>query len=282
MTISEALIWSKQVIFDSENGHLESMILLGYLLDLNTAELIAYGERKLSATQIARYKKIVSQRQKGVPIAYLTGIREFWSLPIMVNEQVLIPRHETETLVECVLALIDRAHSKVDILELGSGSGAIALALASELPTARISAVDNSVSALALARDNQSALGFNNIEFLQSDWFENLNGKKEYQKYHLICSNPPYLCADDKHLNIGDVRFEPKDALIADNGGYAAIEHIARHAKTHLHAGGWLVLEHGFQQGKGVRKHLSEQGYDGISTAQDLSGNERVTTARLN
>ncbi len=260
-----------------ENWHIESRILLGYVLDQDAAGLIAHGDRKLSATQIDSYKKIAVKRQKGIPVAYLTGIREFWSLPIRVNDRVLIPRHETETLVEHVLALMDGSPD-ARILELGTGSGAIALALASELPHARISATDNSVQALAVARGNQRALGFNNIEFLQGDWFKNLGG----EKYHLICSNPPYLSADDKHLQIGDVRFEPRDALVADGGGYAAVNHIARHAKTYLRSGGWIVLEHGFQQAQGVRKRLSDEGYGDITTAQDLSGNDRVTAARLN
>lgn len=267
-------------------------MLLGYVLDKDSAKLIAHGERILSATQTERYKKIVRHRQQGIPIAYLLGSREFWSLPIIVNNQVLIPRHETETLVERVLAIIDgrdeydgyaNASPDVSILELGTGSGAIALALASELPDARICATDNSVSALAIAHANQAALGFNQIEFLNSDWFEGLEG----EKYHLICSNPPYLSADDVHLQRGDLRFEPREALVAgdDTDGYTAITHIATHAKTHLHRsewGGWLVLEHGFEQGRGVRQLLSEQGYSNITTHQDLSGNDRVTAARVN
>ncbi|WP_424946210.1 peptide chain release factor N(5)-glutamine methyltransferase [Candidatus Spongiihabitans sp.] len=267
---------------------MESRILLGYVLGKDAAELIAHDDHTLSAAQIDAYHKIAGQRQQGVPVAYLTGIREFWSLPIKVNDRVLIPRHETETLVERVLALIDggpksdpKSGLGTRILELGTGSGAIALALASELPASSIVATDHSARALAVARGNQAALGptsgLNNIEFLQSDWFANLRR----EKYHLICSNPPYLSADDEHLQIGDVRFEPRAALVADEQGYAAINHIARHAKAYLRSGGWLVLEHGFQQGQGVRQRLSDEGYGDITTAQDLSGNDRVTAARL-
>ena len=288
LTINELLTWAKARLSGIAQQELEASILLTYVLGKNTAELIVHGDRIVSIRQIARYKKIVCKRQQGVPIAYLIASREFWSLPIMVNEQVLIPRHETETLVELVLALLGRTGATntnpnisphISILELGTGSGAIALALASALPYADITATDNSVAALALARTNQMALGLHQIEFLNSDWFEKLAGKK----YRLICANPPYLSADDAHLQHGDLRFEPREALVADEDdahGYAAIRHIVSHAKPYIHLGGWLVLEHGFEQGSGVRQLLSGHGYCDITTHQDLSGNDRVTAAR--
>ncbi len=285
-TVNELLGWARAQFLGMENRDIESRMLLSYVADKDAARLITDAELQLSATQTARYKDIVIKRKKGIPLAYLTGTREFWSLPISVTNQVLIPRHETETLVERVLvAMAGCANAR--ILELGTGSGAIALALASELPDTNISATDNAVSALTVARSNQRALALDNIEFLQSDWFGNLGN----EKYHLICANPPYLSADDKHLQLGDVRFEPRAALVAaadDRDGYAAIRHIITAAKTYLYSAelatwsGWIVLEHGFEQGCGVRKLLSDYAYNDITTHQDLSGNDRVTMARSN
>ncbi len=288
LTVKQLLRWAKNCLLGTAQEG-DDRILLAHVLGKNSAQLIAHEDRILAAVQIADYKKLISKRQAGIPVAYLTGNKEFWSMPIRVNEQVLIPRHETEILVEQVLQLLDGLDANARILELGTGSGAIALALASELPDAQITATDNALSALAVARSNQLALSglvtaasvseLSNIQFLHSDWFENI----ATEKYHLICSNPPYLSADDIHLQQGDLRFEPRTALVAggdDADGYMAMTHIVIHAKSYLHQSGWLVLEHGFEQGQGVRQLLADYDYNDIVTHQDLSGNDRVAVAR--
>ncbi len=275
MTVNELLTWSREKFSRSQERELETGILLGHVLGKSAAELIAHGDESLATDQVEDYKKMLLERENGLPIAYLTGTREFWSLPIAVNNQVLIPRHETELLVERVLDITDNGPN-TRILELGTGSGAVALALALELPHTHITATDNSVPALNIAQHNQEALGLKNVEIMESHWFSNLGEKR----FHLICSNPPYISPDDSHLQRGDVRFEPKNALVADERGYASIRHIVAHSKSHLFPGGWIVLEHGFQQGRGVRRLLSDCGFTNIETCQDLSGNDRVSEAQ--
>lgn len=269
------LAWSRNQFPGTEGRESETRILLGFVTGLSSADLIAHGDESLTDTQIERFKKMTKERQRGIPISYLTGTREFWSIPLFVNNQVLIPRHETEILVERVLEHI-AGRPNTSILELGTGSGAVALALASELPDAYVIATDTSVSALVIAQHNLDRSGLQNVELLESDWFSNLGGNQ----FDLICSNPPYISPDDAHLQQGDVRFEPRDALVADECGYGSIRRILTNAKEYLVPGGLIVIEHGFQQGKGVRSMMSELGFTGISTHQDLSENDRVTEGR--
>ncbi len=254
---------------------MEFGILLGHVLQINLAGLIARYDDDLPGEQIAVYKKLLNQRQQGFPVAYITKTREFWSLSLVLNDQVLIPRHETELVVERVLALVrEKNHSR--ILELGTGSGAIALALGSEMPQCHIIATDKSGPALAVARSNQAGLGIHNIDFMESDWYENLGAKY----FDVICANPPYVAPDDEHLLRGDVRFEPQAALVAMDNGLADIGHILTHAQEYLASGGWLVLEHGYQQGEKVREWLSRADFINLATHQDLCANDRVTEAQ--
>jgi len=253
---------------------MEARILLGSALGKSAAELIAHGEQVVPVTQLDSFKEMLTARQNGTPIAYLTGTREFWSLPIAVNDHVLIPRHETEFLVECVRELA-ADFLEPSVLELGTGSGAVALALASELRNARITATDKFASALNVARQNLDVSGLSNIDIVESDWFSKLGGKQ----FHLVCSNPPYISPDDVHLMQGDVRFEPRHALVAGENGYASIRHIVGNAKNFLLPGGWVVIEHGYQQGAGVRQMFQDFEFTSVSTHQDLSGNDRITWA---
>ena len=277
---------------------MDARMLLAHVLGINPIDLlidlIKHEEPLLSVTQIKDFKKLIGKRQTGIPIAYLIGNCEFWSLSIEVNKQVLIPRGDTETLVVGVLGILNLdeyvGDANTSVLELGTGSGAVALALASELPEITITATDNSLSALAVAQHNQATLNglvresgivnMSNIQFLHSDWFENIST----EKYHLICSNPPYLAANDIHLQCGDLRFEPRKALVADEydmDGYGAITHIIRHAKSYIHQSGWLALEHGSDQRQGVQALLADYGYTHIVTEQDVAGCDRVTVAQV-
>lgn len=254
---------------------LELRVLLGHALDLDQAGLIARSGCRLDGDQIAVFTSLVHRRTEGVPVSYLTGTREFWSLPIRVNPHVLIPRHQTECVVERVLAHTCPA-AKPGILELGTGSGAISLALASELPSGRIIATDISAEALEVAGMNQRRLGLDNIRFVRNDWFDGL-GAREFE---VICSNPPYIDPKDRHLDSGDVRFEPRIALVAEDSGYADLEHIIGTAPRYLAEHGWLVLEHGYRQGETVRAIFNDSGYRAVTTHLDLEGNERVTEGR--
>ena len=275
MTLNELLYRFRQKTDVDGICDLELRVLLGHALNLDQAGLIARSGSQLDRDQIAAFTSLVNRRKEGVPIAYLTGTREFWSLPLRVNPQVLIPRHQTECVVERVLLHARRA-SEPRILELGTGSGAISFALASELPSSRIIATDISADALEVAGINQRHLGLDNIRFVRNDWFDGLGGRE----FRVICSNPPYIDPKDPHLDSGDVRFEPRVALVAENSGYASLKHIIGTAPRYLSGGGWVVLEHGYRQGEKVRAIFRDSGYREVTTHLDLEGNERVTEGR--
>ncbi len=275
MTLNELLYRFRQKTDVDGICDLELRVLLGHILNLDQAGLIARSGSQLDSDQIAAFTSLVNRRKEGVPISYLTGTREFWSLPLRVNPQVLIPRHQTECVVERVL-LHARQASEPRILELGTGSGAISFALASELPSSRIIATDISAGALEVAGINQRHLGLDNVRFVRNDWFDGLGGRV----FRVICSNPPYIDPKDSHLDSGDVRFEPRMALVAEESGYADLKHIIGTAPGYLSGGGWLVLEHGYRQGEKVRAIFRDSGYREVTTHWDLEGNERVTEGR--
>jgi release factor glutamine methyltransferase len=220
---------------------------------------------------LARYRELAKARLDGQPIAYLTGEREFWSLTLKVNPHTLIPRPETETLVEWALSL--DLPEQAQTLDLGTGSGAIALALASERPSWRVLGVDCSEQALLVARENVLALGFTQVELLRSAWFESIGERR----FDLIVSNPPYVQEGDPHLAQGDLRFEPISALVAAGNGFADLQTLATDSRQYLAEGGWLLLEHGYTQGAAVREILSERGFSRVQTRCDLAGQERIT-----
>ena len=272
-SVRELLRRADQLHGDSPRRDAE--VLLGHCLGRNRSWLYSWPEAEVAAGDEEQFLHLLGERQRGMPVAYLTGRREFWSLPLKVNEHTLIPRPETETLVRWALELSLPAAAAV--LDLGTGSGAIALALASERRQWGVTAVDRSGEALQVARDNGRQLGLSEVCWLRSDWYTGLAGAR----FDLLVSNPPYVEPGDPHLEAGDLRFEPSSALVAGAGGLADLASIVDGAGDHLHPGGWLLLEHGFGQGPAVRRLLVEGGFSEVATRQDIGGQDRVSGGRL-
>ncbi|MDE2118193.1 MAG: peptide chain release factor N(5)-glutamine methyltransferase [Betaproteobacteria bacterium] len=299
---------------DFSGARIEVQCLLQAVLQVNRAYLLTHPEQRLNAEQHAQYMALFERRLSGEPIAYILGKREFFGLMFKVIPDTLIPRPETELLVEMALARLPppsdetTSHStrpskddgqvagypgltatlsrerergwgrgsKFRVLDLGTGSGAIALAIAHARPAAEVLACDASLAALEVARENAQRLGVTNAAFVQSDWFTALGG----QRFDLIVSNPPYIAARDPHLQSGDVRFEPSFALASGDDGLHNIRCIVSQAKTHLACGGWLLLEHGYNQAAQVRELLRQAGFDEVFSVPDLAGIERVSGGR--
>ncbi|POG24653.1 peptide chain release factor N(5)-glutamine methyltransferase [Aeromonas bestiarum] len=282
MQIQQARAHIMATLAGGESPRADADVLLCHLLDCRRSYLMTWPERELDAAQQARLQDWLSRRLNGEPIAHLIGEREFWSLPLKVSPATLIPRPDTEVLVEQALARLPARPVAPDqapctLLDLGTGTGAIALALKSERPDADVWAVDRMPEAAALARANSAALGLP-IEVRDGSWFEPLSGAP---RFGMIVSNPPYIDGADPHLAEGDVRFEPRSALVADEQGLADIRLIVAGAPAHLLPGGWLLLEHGWQQGEAVRQLLLQHGYSQVETVRDYGDNERVTLGRL-
>jgi release factor glutamine methyltransferase len=251
----------------------DAELLLAHVLDRPRSWLYAHGDAALDATAVTRFEALLARRAQGEPVAYLTGRRGFWRFELAVTPATLIPRPETELLVELALARLP-AERALRVADLGTGSGAIALALAFERPRAQVVATDASPDALAVARGNAAALGLANVAFRQGDWFAPLAG----ERFDLVASNPPYIAAGDPHL--AELRFEPAAALASGADGLDAIRAIVRDAPAHLQPGGWLLLEHGPDQGAAVRALLHAAGLVAVATERDLERRERVTLGR--
>jgi len=255
---------------------LENRILLCHATGLSRVQLITEAERALSADDAARLSTLVRRRLAGEPIAYLVGRREFFGLPFQVNEAVLIPRPDTELIVELAL---ERLPQQGSLLDMGTGSGAIAVAVAHTRPDAVVTALDVSAAALAVAQANAAANGAQ-VRFLQSDWFGALQAADADRRYALIASNPPYIAAGDAHLAQGDLRFEPTGALTDHADGLSALRTIVAGAAAHLLPGAWLLLEHGYDQAGAVRTLLQAAGYTDVQSWRDLGAIERVSGGR--
>jgi release factor glutamine methyltransferase len=257
---------------DFSSARIEIQCLLQAVLHVNRAYLFTHPERILSNAESLRYRELFARRLQGEPIAYLLGEREFFGLNFKVTSATLIPRSDTELLVELALAKIPQ-QGVYRVLDMGTGSGAIALSIAHARPNAQVVAVDASLSALAVAAENQRILNLDNVTLLHSDWFAAL----AQQRFDMIVSNPPYIESDDVHLSQGDVRFEPLSALASGADGLDDIRRIASQAMQHLNPQGWLMFEHGYQQAAQVREILYQAGLKNIFSSQDLAGIERVT-----
>lgn len=285
MTIQKALAAAANAFLalpedkKSDTIKLDAEVLLLACIEKTRTYLFTWPEKRLTDEQQKCFFEMVERRKLGEPVAHIVGFREFWSLPLEVNAQTLIPRPDTETLVEQVLALeIDR---DISLLDLGTGTGAIALAISSEYPNWHVTGCDRIPAAIELAERNRQRLNtdnqFDKVQFIQSNWFSALKD----QKFDVIVSNPPYIEPNDPHLNQGDVCFEPLSALVAQDDGMADLKHIIAQAKSHLNENGTLLLEHGYNQSKLVSDFLSKMAYKGIKTFTDLSGNDRITVAQL-
>jgi release factor glutamine methyltransferase len=254
----------------------EAGILLAHTLGKPRSWLVAHADDPADAEGAAAFAALVERRAAGEPVAYLTGRRGFWTLELEVTPATLIPRPETELLVELALARLPRDGSP-RVVDLGTGSGAIALAIARECPHARVLATDASADALAVARRNAEANAIHNVAFTRSDWFAALT----QDRFDLVVSNPPYIAADDAHLQQGDLRFEPVGALASGRDGLDDIRRIVSDARSHLAADGWLLFEHGWDQGAAARELLEAAGYGEVFTAQDLEQRDRVSGGRI-
>jgi len=271
-TLATALRDATARFQDSDSPLLDAELLLCTVLQKGRGYLRGHPETRLDAAQAAHFAELVAARARGEPIAYLTGKREFWSLDLSVTPDTLIPRPETELLVEQALARVP-ASATWEILDLGTGSGAIALALAMERPDCRVVAVDISSEALDVARGNGARLGLANLEFLQGDWYTPVTARR----FQLIVSNPPYIALSDPHLARGDLRYEPRQALASGADGLDDLRHIVAGAPAHLHVGGGLLLEHGSSQAAQVRGLLQAAGLTEVHSIRDLGGHERVS-----
>ncbi|MBW8191836.1 peptide chain release factor N(5)-glutamine methyltransferase [Neiella marina] len=284
MRIDEAQAWATQLLQQQE-GATDAVALLTFVLQKPRSFLYTWPEQILSAEQDVQFRQLVAQRREGKPVAHLTGEKEFWSLPLQVDSSTLIPRPDTECLVEWALELAERSlpaaqlttghlQAKHRVLDLGTGTGAIALALASEQPNWLLLAVDQQAQAVALARANARSLKLANVSVLQSDWFEQVPSDF---KFDLMVSNPPYIAADDEHLSQGDVRFEPNSALVSGVDGLDDIRHIIDQAPEYLNDGGWLLLEHGYDQAEAVCQLLRARGFAQVNWRSDLADQPRVS-----
>lgn len=256
----------------SDSALLDAEILLCLVLKQPRSHLRAWPDKSLQSEQLTAFRLLLKQRQQGTPIAYITGNREFWSRDFQVTPDVLIPRPDTELLIELSLQLLP-ADEPARIIDLGTGSGIIAITLAAERPHAQICATDFSLAALGIARLNADKHQINTIQFYQSDWFADIPAAK----FNLIVSNPPYIAEDDGHLQQGDVRFEPQTALCAAEQGLADIRSIAEAARNYLEPCGHLLIEHGYNQQQQVQALFKDLHYDKVQTYKDLSGQPRVT-----
>ncbi len=275
-TVGIALRWAIAALRKtSTTAQLDAETLVMHITGFSRAELVTRGPHELSAAQAADLFRLVERRATGEPTAYLTHTREFWSLELIVSPSTLIPRPETELLVEQALALIP-TNVAWTIADLGTGCGAIALALAKERPRCHVVAIDNVPATLDIVQKNAWRHKLKNVEFLQGSWFEPLDAR-----VNIVVSNPPYIRNDDPHLAWGDVRFEPNYALLGGVDGLDAIRHIVAHAKDYLYPDGILLLEHGYDQGVAVRSLMQHHGYINIAYHQDIACCDRVSACQV-
>jgi len=263
---------SKTLALEPDEARLEAQLLLQTSLNVNRAWLLSHEKDVLQPDIHTAFEVLLKRRLNGEPIAYILGKREFYGLEFIVTPDTLIPRPDTETLVEAALQKIPLSQACL-ILDLGTGTGAIAIAIVTQRPQAQIVATDVSPTTLAVAQANAQNLNVSNVQFVLSDWFAELQG----QTFDVIVSNPPYIAEGDPHLKQGDLRFEPSSALIAGENGLDCIQKIISQAKQHLKPQGWLMLEHGYDQAEKIANLMKSAGFDSVSSVADLSNILRVT-----
>ena len=273
MTIIDAILEGKRQLADLPSPQFEAELLLAYLLERNRSYLIAFPEKTLPPTVIEQYRQLLIRRAAGEPFAYISGEKEFYGLQFTVNQETLIPRDDTEIIVEAALELIpETIEQPYSLLDLGTGSGAIAMAIKKYRPDIKVTAVDYYPQTLKIAAQNAQRNNLD-IELIESNWFSAL----PKASYHLILSNPPYIDPIDPHLNGDGVKYEPKRALIAEEKGLSDLFHLIENAPHYFKDAGWLLLEHGFDQSRILQQKMAQKGYQSIETRQDYGGNDRVT-----
>lgn len=275
VSLAAAIDFAAKRLSHVDNGRFEAEALLCHALGVERSYLHAWPERELTSSQRGDFGQLLQRRARGEPLAYIRGRQAFWSLDLRVTRMTLIPRPETEQIVELVLQRMD-SERVYKVVDLGTGSGAIALAIASERPRSQVIATDISAAALAVAEENRSCLGLDNVVFRPGNWFTPLTG----HRFDFVVSNPPYIAEGDPHLSRGDLRFEPDTALIAGSGGLEAIRSIAVAARDYLVDGGWLLLEHGYDQGAPATALLAALGYQSVNSYRDLAGLSRVVVGQ--
>jgi len=273
-TVSEALDWATEKLSESDDARLDSQILLAYALNVSRTWLFTWPDKALDGATLTAFNALIEERKSGTPIAYITGYRDFWSLRLKVTPDTLIPRADTELLVETALTL-KNVEKPCDVIDLGTGTGAIALSLANECPSWRITATDINPETLAVAKENAQTLELA-VSFKESAWFDAIN-----DRYDLVISNPPYIESDDPHLQQGDLRFAPAGALASGQDGLDDIRLLVQQALKHLKKDGYLLLEHGYQQAEAVRSLMVKAGYTEIETHQDIEDRDRVTLGKI-
>ncbi|WP_334018549.1 peptide chain release factor N(5)-glutamine methyltransferase [Alteromonas sp. S015] len=274
MRIDNALAWAAEQLEGGDSPSVDAKVMLANILGKSQTYLFTWPDKTLDAAQKARFEAAVAKRKRGEPVAYIIGKRDFWTLSLSTSPDTLIPRPDTEVLVEQVLKWANQQSSaSLSICDLGTGTGAIALALASELPEASVIGVDFQGGAVNLATRNAKANSIANAFFVQSDWFSALAG----ETFDIIVSNPPYIEESSPYLNEGDVRFEPKTALTSGSDGLDDIKHIINNAPQYLNKGALLAFEHGFDQGNAVNTLLADAGFVNVTTVKDYGDNDRVT-----
>ena len=261
----------------SDSAKLDVELLLAHSLNKDRTYLFTWHDKIVAEENVTVFNALLARRLSGEPVAYILGQQEFWDLKLHTAQHTLIPRADTETLIEWVLELADQLPESAHVIDLGTGTGAIALALANEFPHWQVQGVDLVPEAVALAKSNAILNSLERVQFFQSRWFDQVGIGGNHDSFDLIVSNPPYIDPLDEHLSQGDVRFEPKSALVADNKGLADLELIAQQSREYLVKGGWLLMEHGYDQQQAVQDILTDLGYQQVATRIDLGGNPRIT-----
>lgn len=273
-SIATLLYLAKKRLSASSTPQLDAELLLMHVLGVSRAILMAWPLRQVDESELKAFEELLVRRELGEPVAYIIGHQSFWDVELRVTKAVLIPRPETELIVEWVLSKFEK-QDDIKLADLGTGAGAIALAIAKHKPHWTIHATDNSQEALKIAKQNATFNEIKNVTFYEGSWCEALPQKN----YDIIVSNPPYIAPGDPHLLIGDVRFEPSSALVSNHYGFDDLFKIAEQAKNYLNPNGFLVLEHGFEQADKLREHLKQLGYESVEAKKDLAGHARMTVA---